>query len=350
MTSNRDVTDTFARHVRRPDDRAHRVHTRSVWIGGDSLYSYGSHFPLARVFRDLDGRARVVLINDDTWSRTTGKHKCHTQRSLDHYTSDVPTLRAPFSALTAARIVEESIRVLDWRNHTWRRRCGDQPPPGAVITTAHETRWRGGPARDVADTDLVWNADGQQVRRLGDQYVWHTRRPGPAVGWFPTEYREALFAADYDNFEAGRRSRALFLSSWDDQDTRSYFLCQLPTCDADTIEDALEALKPEPVRLAEAMGRHTSRQGDMFAIPIPGLTSSQLRHAHATITRRSTGAMLLGTNHTASEIATLPDGRQYARGCFYHAPTGRPADHARRPIGDRRQWHAVVPNTVPLLN
>lgn len=97
------------------------------------------------------------------------------------------------------------------------------------------------------------------------------------------------------------------------------------------------------------MGRHSSRQGDMFAIPMPGLTSSALRRRHATIARGPAGVMLLGTNHTASEVATLPDGRQYARGCFYHAPTGRPADHARRPIGNRRQWHAVVPNTVPQL-
>lgn len=239
MSSNRHVTDAFAGHVRQPDDRAHRVHTRTVWIEGDTLYSYGPHFPLARVFRELDGRPRTVLINDDTWSNTTGKHKYHTQRSLDRYAGDVPTLRAPFSAISAAGIIEESIQVLHWRDHTWRRRCGDQPPPGAVVTAAHETRWRGGPAHDVADTDLVWNASGQQVRHLGDHYVWHTRRPGPAAGWFPTEYREALFAADYRTAASARASRALFLSSWDDQDTRSYFLCQLPPCEVDTIEDAL---------------------------------------------------------------------------------------------------------------
>ncbi|ORW34692.1 hypothetical protein AWB88_02810 [Mycobacterium paraense] len=64
------------------------------------------------------------------------------------------------------------------------------------------------------------------------------------------------------------------------------------------------------------------------------------------------GEPLYGTAHTATEVATLPDGTQLARGCIFHEPTligeRRPADHARRKLGDGRSWGVVVRNTVPL--
>jgi hypothetical protein len=68
-------------------------------------------------------------------------------------------------------------------------------------------------------------------------------------------------------------------------------------------------------------------------------------------TRDVTGAALLGTAHTATEVATMPNGLQYARGCLYHEPAvigdhRRAADHARRPLGN--QWHIVARNTVPV--
>jgi hypothetical protein len=66
--------------------------------------------------------------------------------------------------------------------------------------------------------------------------------------------------------------------------------------------------------------------------------------------RRVSGGALYGTAHTATEVATLPDGRQYARGVMYHEPAvigeRRERDHARRPLG--KQWHLVARNTVPV--
>lgn len=67
--------------------------------------------------------------------------------------------------------------------------------------------------------------------------------------------------------------------------------------------------------------------------------------------RTVTGTALYGTAHTATEVATLPDGRQFARGTMYHEPAvaGEPhreADHRRQPLGKR--WHLVARNTVPV--
>lgn len=69
-------------------------------------------------------------------------------------------------------------------------------------------------------------------------------------------------------------------------------------------------------------------------------------------TRDVTGTALLGTAHTATEVATLPNGLQYARGCLYHEPAiigeSRRADHARRPLPGRSVWYLVTRNTVPV--
>lgn len=69
-------------------------------------------------------------------------------------------------------------------------------------------------------------------------------------------------------------------------------------------------------------------------------------------TRNVEGASLMGTAHTATEVATMPNGMQYARGCFYHEPAiindRRPADHTRRRLGNGRIWHLITKNTVPV--
>ena len=68
-------------------------------------------------------------------------------------------------------------------------------------------------------------------------------------------------------------------------------------------------------------------------------------------TRREVEAMpLMGTAHTATEVATMPNGMQYARGLIYHDPAvineTRQPDHARRQLG--KQWHLIARNTVPV--
>jgi hypothetical protein len=66
--------------------------------------------------------------------------------------------------------------------------------------------------------------------------------------------------------------------------------------------------------------------------------------------RRVDGAALYGTAHTATEVATLPDGRQFATGTLYHDPAvigeSRDADHARRKLG--KSWFLLARNTVPV--
>jgi hypothetical protein len=148
----------------------------------------------------------------------------------------------------------------------------------------------------------------------------------------------------------GRRQRrrvrtSYYLSGFDAQETRpSYFFCELPQGVAPTsVNEAIECLKPDPVILAEGMGREVLRQGDIFAIPMPSLTKRELTKMGARHERRG---RLLNTNHVATDTAYLPDGTTLARGALVHAPEWRSPDHKRVPLTS--VWHVVVKNTVPI--
>jgi hypothetical protein len=142
-----------------------------------------------------------------------------------------------------------------------------------------------------------------------------------------------------------RRRTSFYLSGFDAQETRpSYFFCELPQgVEPTSVDEAIECLKPDPVILAEGMGREVLRQGDIFAIPMPSLTKRDLTKMGARHERRG---RLLDTNHVATDTAYLPDGTTLARGALVHAPEWRSPDHKRVPLTS--VWHVVVKNTVPI--
>lgn len=53
----------------------------SMFFEGDTIYSYGSHFPMARHFKG------VVLVNDGSYSITTSKHQQHVHSAISNKTS-----------------------------------------------------------------------------------------------------------------------------------------------------------------------------------------------------------------------------------------------------------------------
>lgn len=142
-----------------------------------------------------------------------------------------------------------------------------------------------------------------------------------------------------------RRRRARFLSGFDHNETRpSYFFAELPPgATPSTVAEAYEALKPEPVKLAEGMGRDVKRQGDIFAVELRTLDKRELRKLGATFEKRGN---LLGTNHVATEVARMTDGTTLARGTLTHAPADRAPDHRRVKLG--KPWHVIQKNTVPV--
>lgn len=55
----------------------------NMFYDGDTIYSYGRHFPIARLTTDASGR-RVVLFTTEGYSVSTAKHKSIVWRAVSH--------------------------------------------------------------------------------------------------------------------------------------------------------------------------------------------------------------------------------------------------------------------------
>jgi hypothetical protein len=146
-----------------------------------------------------------------------------------------------------------------------------------------------------------------------------------------------------------RTRRPYFLSSFDYQEsTPLYFLCELPAnARPETVEQAIDALKPPEVVAAEARGITVTRQGDLFAIPTR-LSKRQLRRLRGQRRDFEKRLRVLGTNHSVTEGVVCKGGAVFGRGVMRHEPDAwRTPDHARQRMGDGKTWHMLVRNTVP---
>lgn len=361
------------------------VSNRNTPIVRDRLYSYGTHFELARPLRSRAGRVKAYVLNGDTPWNTGGWNRSATPGQQwylrEHVT--LPKVIIPFAALEGAGVSLDTIRIIHilQDRHEVRKHHSETFPSGAYwhdegiyehvdltpeeiankrdITGRHvypgQTRaYRQVASKKVLRTSFRTWTDEITVTRDDHAnptgYDWETRHH-----WLG----EALIRARVSFWGADNKTHhrwAYFLSGFDHQEPAPlYFLCELPRGHKPaTVADAYEILKPEPVSLAEQMGRGVTRQGDIFAIPAPTLDRRTLQKMGAAFEKRSErvrgrlSAQLLGTNHTATEVARLPSGLTLAKGCLYHDPSGRRRDHVRRKIGDGQGWHIILKNTVPV--
>jgi hypothetical protein len=176
------------------------------------------------------------------------------------------------------------------------------------------------------------------------------------------------------------RRWAKFLSSFDyNEPHRPYFMCELRYgCPANTVDEAIEDLKPPVIRDALAVGLNVLRHGDVFLIPT-SLTTDELKSRAVTFRATRTvkaerwwmgeytpavteeydepirklrgqgDATVLGTNHSGTWTIVTNDGDYYVRGRMYHTPGGwRDPDHRVLKLGDGQTWYRCVKNTVPL--
>lgn len=351
----------------------------NVMASEGTIYSYGHHFPMGVTLRDDRGELLAVLLNGNTYSVTTTSHQFELRNALNY--AGINSIIVPFDALHAAGIDRMTIRPVDVKPDAVVHSPVSSEEAPATMLPVSECRYGYGNdgSRTVFGDDLsgyvgVMPSHQQLVKRdAAGRYTWHvvTHWLGDAV--FSANVNVRVNDGQDDNGYHMFRTvsvPACFVSSFDRQESRDlYFLSMLPR-EVSTLEEALEALKPEAVTMAEDMGRTVTRQGDMFAIPM-GVTTRQLKANGATFEKRArtarvepqqwgpdrtivtvTGRPLMGTAHTATEVATLPDGSQFARGSLYHVPAiigerWRDQDHARRRMGDGKSWHLIARNTVP---
>lgn len=387
MTSNQDIARRWVDVVEGREARNFNDAWNNIKTETDRIYSWGRHFEMARPLRDAKGRITGYLINGDRASVSTDRHQSEVRNAIASLGS-APSVTIPYEALDAAGIDRDTVRVLEVREDRWE-------------TTEHSSAYLSQVPERLRDraVDYTRRESWQWEAAWHDDdgvYHWETKRHWlggslirARVTWRETQrcdychgqqmegperqnaycgkYPPRCWECDGRGAQTVTRHRwATFLSGFDEQETRpSYFFCELPArSKARTIDEAYEALKPEPVKLAEAMGRPVTRQGDIFAVPTT-YTKAQLRKLGATFERMSEGreevdlgwrgkrieygeaAQLLGTNHRATEVARL-GGVTLARGVLWHKPEGRDPDHKRQPMGDRKSWHVIVKNTVPV--
>jgi hypothetical protein len=414
---------------------------RNIDSTSDTVFSYGRHFPLARVIRDADGDRAFWLLNGDTFSNTTARHQSAVR---SHVRGDRHAI-IPQSVLDAAQVDIATIKLLDVtsdRTLTTQHRARTMPPRAQwqehqhhddEQRTAYEDKVWQAQADSLQGSIDFWRAHGrddlhfdeerlakhlsttaklyaertndhrykyQQYERVyshttrhlylshrevtvtedeqGTLYEWETTRhilgeslieariphyvrsttckACSGTGW--THVSPLVNRHYYTDSYGGRCGTchggkvrkqvyrtARFLSGFDHNERRpSYFFCELPPCDAETVEQAYDALKPAAVLTAESLGRAVVRQGDIFGIDAPSVTTRALRAGGATFARSGN---LFGTNHEATETATMPTGAVYARGCVRHVPDFRAPDHARLSLPGRG-WYLMQKNTVPL--
>lgn len=373
MTSNADRADRWMDVALGRTELGNFAALGNVYAEGDTVFSYGSHFPMATVMRErpndrggwrhssspTTGEPRWVLVNGDSYSPTTSQHQGAIRSVVAG--SGLPSIIVPFTALDAAGIERTSIEILEVRaDRTETTRHTAAEVSGDVVETyvgsnkvaiiredgSQALDWQGQPA---FRTEPTYERDpNRRYVTKNSRTVAEWDEIAEVWRWETTRHflGDSIFSARAN----GRRCR--FLSSFDYQEARAlYFLCALPrSSKARTVEQGLHDLRPKSVLAADEAGLAVERQGDMFAIPTE-LTTREVKkltpYGKGRIVKRPRGGVL-GTRHSASQIVFATEGRVYARGTLYHEPEGwRGADHARRRMGDGKTWYLLTRNTVP---
>lgn len=296
---------------------------------GRDLYSYGSHFILARVMGDREW----FLVNGDRYSVSTSRHQNEVRAAIKR--TGLPSVIVPFTVLREAGIDMDSIKIVD-----------NDPERIDKIWVPVAEEDVPEYARDEYMTDYY--------RRNGDSWQRATWRHWLGASVFRASYRYT----DHEHTDReGRRDyptrkgTAYFVSAFDENEpTPLYFLAQLPRgSKPTTVAEALECLKPADVVEAESRGLQVQRQGDVFAIPALTWTAL-LKEQGAKFGHLD---YVLGVSHTVTDSATVKHGRTldtYGKGIMRHKPREfwrRTGDHKRVKLGDGKAWYRLVKNTVP---
>lgn len=313
--TNWDVVARWAAGINDPDAQPYYPRRGNVHVypgDPDGIYSYGSHFEMARIMRDAHKVPTFVLVNGDTYSVSTSRHQSEVRAAVQR--SGLPALIVPHSALRSAGIDHRSIVPVGIERDT-------------VTTTTHE----------VASLDEIAQWRRGDARQLDSgRWAYDTERH-----WLG----EATFRATVEAWSSGEhehRRDVYFLSAFDHQEAQHYFLCELPA-PVSSVAEAFASLRPASVVAAQHNGLDVTRQGDVFAIPLPAMTTRAVRK----LGEASRMAEVV-SSHVATEV--ISDGvTTYARGNLWHRPTGwgRRPEHRRQRMGDGKAWHLIVKNTVP---
>ncbi len=317
--SHENIIANFA--ARRINKRTNSVKWsgNNVFCEGRMLWSYGTHFPLARFMGD-----DFFIKNGDGYSTSTARHQSMTQSRCPGPTVSASALR--FAGMEFSEL--ERDQILFWRADFNKFIFRDEDT-GLFYEHSNYT----GDARDstleITYTD-EWTPpkQGMYISR-GDRNQRFSYGSWHILGTVVLEHEGKYLLCSLDE---GR-----------------YFVSQLPR-KPKSINDAFEALKPNKVRRAERQGFSVKRQGEWFFV--------------STDFRDEALAALLGRTRTSINVSPSPlpvenersnlhvcrhfeaEGNRYAKGKVYHRSRINnrvSGEHQTLNLGD--VWHLVFHNT-----
>lgn len=247
--------------------------TGNLFFEGDILYSYGYHFPLAiRV-------GSLYILNGDRYScTTTTKH----QSPLFNLVDNAQRVEIPFSALQAMLATQNK--------PTWNQR--------EVALLCKKFR--------IIDWAPDRYVDTGRLDKWGQKIFDHV------LGGVLFEFNKTYYVTGMD--ETGRDPRGMFFLTA--LKPTSYQYAGPP----ETWDAAIEMLKPQAVRNAEAQGREVHRQGEWFFVKVGAWVSPDSVEKGYKLQHKASKE----PSHFASEGCSLKVGldrrpRQFVRGIVKHA-------------------------------
>jgi hypothetical protein len=178
MASHSEVANRWADKLTGITDKGHLKGSR-VFVHVDKLYSYGTHFELARFVRPKKGRP-FFLLNGDTYSVTTSRHQADTRAAVARHAERFPSIIVPYSALESAGINPDSIVAVSADPERTEETKHRVTVPGLVTLADDKLAGRFG-----------WN-ESNGAKHAGDD------PNGPMIGPDGARYSVTVYTRGYD--------------------------------------------------------------------------------------------------------------------------------------------------------
>ena len=309
--------DVYEAYVHGYSEAGRNYGGETVFFYGNTIYSYGYHFPMA-VRMVTPGYGTWYLVNGDVYSNTTNRHQAELRNALD----GKRTIILPFSVLEEAKIDVSRLELVDVERSQ-----------NVDVVRHVKNRETGKLERKVVPVHLlgsaVFKAPYVKETVIPDEKRsevdhWRTDQVFEDNGWTRRTLKQEV--------KTGYLISGLDATGTDPW--KSYFLSVLPHA-VTTVAEAYDALKPQPVLDAEAAGIDVFRQGEYFFVPVEDDAgyNGQAKKWEAIQSRAGRT-----NNHIAANYVKVRR-QQFAKGYVRHADKEHKQLHLKG-------WHEVFENTA----